>query len=150
MTKILFFDDETFISSFIIRNLQDLYGWNSSQEGDIKYVSSVTDLLNEINSTTIYDLFILDIMTGMPHWQLFPEFTTDELQRMNNGMNFGIVMAYKIRNIEKYKSTPIIFLSARNIPNLDMEKIAYLRKPISANVLDEQMKEFTKQKKANQ
>lgn len=109
MTKILFFDDEPFISKYLINNLQSNYGWNISQEGDIKYVSLAGDLLNEINSTTIYDLFILDIMTHMPHWQLFPEFTTDELQRMNNGMNFGIVMAYKIRNIEKYKSTPIFF-----------------------------------------
>ena len=144
MQKVLFFDDEPFVIGYLVQNLQDNFGWVKDKE--IKLVSSFVDLLHEINNNDeTYSLFVLDVMVPMPSDELRKQFTQQELDEMHNGMSTGLVMAKKIRQIERYAKVPILYLSARIIPNIpDSEKnyTFYIRKPVSTEEISKKMDEL--------
>lgn len=146
MKKVLFFDDEPSITNYLVMNLRDNYGWKGEKE--ITFVSTVEDLLNEINKNDVtFDLFVLDVMAPMPSEELKKQFSKDELDKMDSGRCLGFVMAEKIRRIDKYKSVPVLYLSARinsSIPDLEREYTFYLRKPVSAKEITQKMKELLK------
>ncbi len=144
MKKILFFDDETFVSRYLVRNMQDNYGWNGDKI--ITYVSSVDDLLDEIyNEKVTYNLFILDIMTSIDSDETKKRFSRDELELLRSGMNTGLIIAKRVREIGRYNSVPILFLSARTIPRIPDEErkiTAHIRKPVSPEEITSKMKEL--------
>ena len=144
MKRILFFDDEPFISSYLFKNLQENYGWKGNKE--IIFVSTIEELLEQINNNDVcYDLFILDIMVPTPSDGLKKLFTQHELDAMNSGMSFGLVIAKKIRQKLCYKNVPVLYLSARTIPPIpDSEKgyTAYMRKPVSPEEISRKMNEI--------
>lgn len=145
MKKILFFDDEPFVSDYLVKNLQENYEWVGDKE--ITFVSTVGDLLNEIkNENVTYDLFVLDVMVPMLSENLKDSFSNEELIKMNYGMSTGIVISKTIRKMEKYKDVPILFLSSRSIPTITefSETTASLRKPISPEEISNKMKEMLK------
>lgn len=147
MKKILFFDDDTFIiSNYLVTNLRENYEWTGDKE--ITFVSSVDNLLKEINDRNVtYNLFVLDVMAPLPQ-NLKENFTEQEMHSLGvDGMNTGLVMAKKIRNMKKYKKVPILYLTARNIPNLpetDKQITAILRKPVPTDDISNKMKELLK------
>lgn len=140
MKKILFFDDEPFISNYLVQSLNEILGWR-----DITFISTTDDLVNEVtNEKVTYDLFVLDVMAPMPSDNLIKNFTQVELNKMDEGRGVGLVMAEKIRGDEKYTNVPIVFLTARSIiiPDSIKEMSSYLRKPISPEELSNKMKEL--------
>lgn len=146
MQKILFFDDEPFITNYMVRNLQENYEWNGDKE--MTFVSNVEDLLQIINNDDLtYNLFVLDLMAPMPSGEEKKQFSQDELDNMDEGRLLGWVMAKKIRKMEKYKNVPVLYLSARSTPPIsDSEKeyTAYTRKPVSPVEISKMMKELLK------
>lgn len=140
MKKILFFDDDEFITKLLIQNLKTNHGWTKDNDKEIIFISKVEDLMDEIiNRNKKYDLFVLDIMVPVPS----PDndhFSENDILSMNNGLNTGMTITRKIRNMEQYKEVPIIYLSSRRIN--DAEGIIYLRKPVSARVLSDRMSEL--------
>lgn len=146
MKKILFFDDDSFITKWLINNLKENYGWNKANETEIIFCAELDQLLVEINDKNKqYDLFVLDIMSPEPSGDLRNAFTEEELLRMNGGMSTGIVMKDKIRQQERYKNVPILYLSARLVPAQYLDKITiHIRKPESAEVISQTMSELLK------
>lgn len=144
MKKILFFDDEPFITEYLIKSLQEIHGWKGDKE--ISLVSTVDGLLDKMNSDDeTYCLFVLDLMAPMPEGEVRESFNQDELNRMDEGRLTGYVMARKIRKIEKYKKVPILYLSARTSPPIsEMEKeyTKYLRKPFLSEDISQKMNEL--------
>lgn len=144
MKKVLIFDDEPFIMDYLIKSLREIYGWNGDKE--IDFVSTVGELLNKTNSSDeTYSLFVLDVMVPMPSGDFKKQFTQQELDEMLGGMSTGLVIVKKIRQLERYTKTPVLYLSARDIPNiLDSEKefTAYIRKPVSAEEISKKMNEL--------
>jgi CheY-like chemotaxis protein len=147
--KILFFDDESFISQYLVNNLVENYGWNGEKE--IVFAHSVVELLEHINEVNeSYALFVLDVMAPIPPNPL-DFFTKKELKQldMRGGINTGIVIANKIRSIDRYRRVPILYLSARTIPQIPESEAgytSYLGKPVSARVLSDRMEELLIQK----
>ena len=137
MQKILFFDDEPFVTNYLVKSLQEIYGWT------ITYVSTIDDLLKEVkHNSEIFSLIVLDIMAPMPSGELKKQFTQQELDEMCDGMSLGLVMAKKIRQIEHYTKVPVLYLSARTSPYVpDSEKgyTAYIRKPVSPGEISKEM-----------
>lgn len=113
MSKILFFDDEPFYVNLLIDNLRLNHGWMADKKGEIKFISDYAEMIDEINSINQYDLFVLDIMVSSIGIEEKNIFTTAEIRRIERDNNMGILIAEKIRAIEKYKETPIICLSAK-------------------------------------
>ena len=141
MKKILFFDDEPYISKYLVQTLR--FEWE-----DITLVSIVDALLKEIKKDDVtYDLFILDVMAPMPSDKLKEQFTQEEWEKMDFGMSMGLVLSEKIRREKKYTDVPIIYLTARQIPPIpESEKgiTAYLRKPVSPDEISDKMNELLK------
>ncbi len=138
MKRILFFDDEPFITKLLIDNLQNNHGWSKDNLGEITFVSKPEDVIGKAKKT-IYDLFVLDIM--VPIDQIGKDiFTYEEIGRMQNGDNTGVVIAEKIRSMNNYDKVPILFLSARIQPSQKMDNTDYIEKPAFASVVSEKMK----------
>ena len=146
MRKILFFDDDSFITQWLIKNLKVNYGWDKNHSTEITQIADLGKLLTEItDSDKQYDLFVLDIMSPEPSDDLKKSFTDEELLRMNGGMSTGIVMKDKIRQQERYKNVPILYLSARLVPAQYLDNITiHIRKPESAEVISQTMSELLK------
>lgn len=143
MKRILFFDDEPFVTGMLIENLQKNYGWNKDNLGEITFVSAPMELFGKADDKNIqYDLFVLDIMVPIDQIKGMPRFSKEEIDRMQNGDNTGVVFAEHIRKIESYKNTPILFLSARIQPSNTMDNTGYLEKPIFASDFSEKMKKM--------
>ena len=147
MKKVLFFDDEPFIIGYLIKSLQEFYGWNRDKEKEITFVSTVDELLDKMNNDDeTYSLFVLDLMVPMPEGEVKKHFNQDELNRMDEGSLTGYVMAEKIRKIDKYKKVPILYLSARTSPppidDSEKEYTKYMRKPFSSEKVSEMMDEL--------
>lgn len=145
MQKVLFFDDQPSITTYLVKNLQENFGWKGDRE--ITFVSTVEDLCQQINQCNeTFDIFVLDVMAPMPSsGELKKQFSLQELEEMQDGRNFGLVMAKKIRRLVHYERTPILYLSAKIIPPIsDMEKryTAYIRKPISPEEISKKMDEL--------
>lgn len=143
MKRILFFDDEPFIAMLLIDNLRRNFGWNKSKDREITFVSSSKELLDEVKSETTYDLFVMDIMAPIFQEQA-SDFSKKEIEAMQDGENTGVVFAEKIRQMEKYKNVPILFLSARRKPAYMLGKTAYIEKPAFAIEVSEKMEELIK------
>lgn len=141
MKRILFFDDEPFITGMLIENLQKNYGWNKDNLGEITFVSTSMELFGKADDNNIqYDLFVLDIMVPIDQIEEIPRFSKEEIDRMQNGYNTGVVFAEKIRKMSKYQDVPILFLSARIQPSNTMDNTGYLEKPVFASDVSEKMK----------
>lgn len=140
MKKVLFFDDEPFVTRYLITSLREIYGWKGEKE--IKYVSTVDELLDEIiHNTEAYDLFVLDIMAPIPSVGLMG-LSKEEINKMDDGMNTGLVLAEIIR--KKNKTVPVLFLSAKQKPaNMVLNNITdYKRKPVSPGEISNIMNEL--------
>lgn len=138
--RVLYFDDEPFISSAIVKSL-GLLGW------DVTFVSEIDELFKELNNNH-YDALIMDIMAPTPSANnLYVTFTRKEFEDMNNGLNTGVVLTKKILTMPKYKGIPILFLSARKNPlpenpELNNCNCDYLRKPQLSRTVDIKLKEL--------
>ena len=140
--KILFFDDEPFYVNPLIDNLKLNHGWTAGNKGEIKFISDPAEMIDEIKSSNLYDLFVLDIMISYYGIEKKGIFNKHEIQRIERDNNMGILIAEKIRAIEKYKETPIICLSAkgdREIPSSLGKPIDCITKPTIAKDLSEKM-----------
>lgn len=143
MKKILFFDDDKFITEYLIRNLKENWEWNTEQDREITLITNTDEMLKEIYSDRKYDLFILDIMAPLPA-EGNEHITNKDIEAMDR-LNTGIVIARKIREQERYKNVPIIYLSAKHITNIESIKgDSYFRKPVSARELSEAMERLLK------
>lgn len=139
--KVLYFDDEPFITEALARSLE-LFGWN------VRQVSKIDDLFKELK-TRQFDIVILDIMASIPNQKnKYVNFSMSEIDEMtpSRGTNVGIILAKKIWK-EVNTDTPILFLSARRNPipeepELRRINCAYLRKPQLAKTIDEKLREL--------
>ena len=137
MTKyrVLHFDDELFIASALSNSLE-LYGW------DVTFVSEIDKLFKELKNNH-YDVLIMDIMAPIPELENdHVTFSPEEIQRMDDGLNTGIILTEKIWQLEGYRDIPVLFLSARNRPD-EIElflqsghKCEYLRKSQLTKTID--------------
>lgn len=143
MKRILFFDDELFITKMLIENLQKNYDWCVDKYGEITFVSTPKELFDKVNNVNLkYDLFVLDIMVPVDQIEKLNLFSKEEIERCQDGENTGVVCAEKLRNMSKYKDVPILYLSARIQPSLMAPYTDYLEKPIFASELSEKIKEM--------
>lgn len=142
--KVLFFDDEPFISKYLVDTLE-LFDW------DVTLVTEIDELFKELNISK-FDIIILDIMAPIPESASeFVQFTKKEINEMDDGINTGVVAAKKVWEIPTYKDTPILFLSARRDPRhgdqkLQTDKCDYLRKPELVRTIDEKLRTMLKSK----
>ena len=60
--KILFFDDEPFYVNLLIDNLKLNHGWTADNKGEINFISNPSEMVDEIKSSNLFDLFVMDIM----------------------------------------------------------------------------------------
>ena len=136
--RVLFFDDDPFISKTLVDTLE-LLGW------DVTLISEIDDLFIKLNSILQFDVIILDIMAPIPQADSgYVKFTKKEINEMNDGLNTGVVATKKIWQMEKYKNTPILFLSIAKDPRfenpeLQNDKCDYLRKPEKARTIGERL-----------
>jgi CheY-like chemotaxis protein len=140
--KILFFDDEPFYVNLLIKNLRLNKGWTANKKGEITFISDPAEMIVEIKSSNHYDLFVLDIMIPSYGIEKKGIFTKEEIQRIDRDNNMGILIAEKIRAIDKYKDTPIIFLSGKGaieIPDELGKSIDYVVKPSLSIDLSDKM-----------
>lgn len=122
--RVLFFDDEKFISGLMAQNLE-MNGW------DITFVDEINELFMELRSRQ-FDVLILDIMAPIPQKEnKHVNFTSSEIDEMEEGMNTGVVLANKIW-AEIRKEQPILFLSAKQLET----EHDYLLKPVFADELE--------------
>jgi DNA-binding response OmpR family regulator len=137
--KVLYFDDEPFITQALAQSLE-LFGW------DVILVSEIDVLFRELK-THQFNVLILDIMAAVPNSEnRYVSFTPEEIDKMDNGLNVGIVLAKKIW-YELKMNIPILFLSAKRNPipeepELDEIKCAYLRKPQLAKEVEKRLNEL--------
>lgn len=140
--KVLFFDDELFITKALAKSLE-LFGW------EVKLVSEIDDLFRELR-TRQFDILILDQMAPIPNQEnRYINFTLKEIDEMKQaqGTNVGVIIAKKIWN-ELKMNIPILFLSAKKSPIPDdsdlndIIKCDYLRKPQFAKAVDEKLREL--------
>ena len=137
--KVLFFDDEPFISKALANNLT-FFEW------DVTFVHDINCLFEEFKNNS-FDILILDIMAPIPETQNeYISFSNAEIKEMESGMNTGIVLARKIWELKK--NIPILFLSAKMRPNsikqfIDSGKICdCLRKPEFAKTISDRLHEL--------
>ena len=146
--NILFFDDEEYVSSYMISNLEENYGWK--EEKEIKFVSTIDKLLKELNNEEIvYDLFVLDVMIPNPLDNLKEHFSQEEWRILeeSDGRNRGIGLAKRIRRMPKYNKVPILFLTAKpsiSIPESDRNYTAFINKPASPSEISKTMNKLLK------
>jgi len=126
--NILFFDDDPFTVRSLTLHLESL-GWN------VKFVSDIDQLFHELNQNQ-YDILILDIVAPVPEMDKckYVHFDVSEIDKMDDGMLTGVVLAKKIWHSEKYKEIPILFHSARSNPipgdtELQNGNCSFIRKP---------------------
>ena len=141
--KVLYFDDEPFISEALAENLR------LSFRREVELISGINDLFDNINSNN-FDIIILDIMTPIPE-SIF--FSKKEIAEMEDGMNTGIVIAKKIWKLNA--SVPILFLSARSRPDAiskfkeEGKYCEYLHKPELAETVDITLNQLLNSKSTN-
>ena len=100
--RVLHFDDEPFQARALAENLK-FFGW------DVTLVSEIDGLFKELNNNH-YDVLIMDIMAPIP--QLENEhvtFSSEDIQRMDDGLNTGVIITEKIWQLEGYRDIPVLF-----------------------------------------
>ncbi len=139
--RILHFDDEPFILKALAEILK-LLGW------DVTLVSEIDELFKELKNNH-FDVLIMDIMAPTPQLENdHVTFSQEEIQRMSNGLNTGVILTEKIWRLEEYRDIPVLFLSARNRPDKitlflqSGHKCEYLIKPQLAKTIDEKLREL--------
>ena len=135
--KVLFFDDEVFISKTLTNTLI-LIGW------DVTLVSEIDSLFEKLDKKR-YDILILDIMAPIPNMKnKVITFKNKEIEEMNGGINTGVVIAKKIWH--RKPDLPILFLSARRLDTILQlprnRRFDYIRKPVLVDDLDIKLKEL--------
>ena len=138
--KILYFDDESFISMALVKSLE-FYDW------DITFVSDINELFNELKRHK-FDILVLDIMAPVPeNKNEYVDFTNAEIKEMVGGMNTGVVLAKKIWT-EIDNDYTILFLSARSLDTISLlsrsYRFDYIRKPVLVNNLNSKLEEMLK------
>lgn len=140
--KILFFDDEPNLVCGITNSFKLLYGI------DVNVVNHINTLFRDLNND-IFNVLVIDVMAPIPPANnTNVSFTTEEIEEMNQGLKTGVVLSKKIRAIEKYKNTPIIFVTAcsenalESLRKQNATNIKYLRKPVTAIEIYNTIKEF--------
>lgn len=139
--KLLYFDDEPFITGPLARNLE-MAGWN------VTMVSEIDDLFKELR-TRKFNILILDIMAPIPDMHnRYINFSAQEIDEMsigedNKGINSGVVIAKKVWR-EFDMEIPILFLSARRNPILEDKELKnyrcdYLKKPQRSAAVDKKL-----------
>ena len=122
MSKILYIDDEIYITHSLCKNLTSIYGFK------VDLITDYRKFENELQKG--YDCIMLDVM--MPILPSF--FTTDELLTIKSESKVGVVLFNKIRKL--YPKIPILFYSAISSIECD-EYSAFLRKPeLAKNIAD--------------
>lgn len=134
MRKILYFDDEPFISKALANHLE-LFDW------DVTLVSEIDELFEKLSNND-YSLLILDVMAPIPDMKnTHVSFSADEIKEMDGGLNTCVVLAKKIW--ATYKDLPILFLSARRISTISqlspLYKYEYIRKPELAKTINDKL-----------
>ena len=139
--KALYFDDEPFLASALSINLK-LLGW------DVTFVDEIDRLFKELKNNH-YDALIMDIMAPTPqHENDHVTFGSEEIQRMDRGLNTGVILTEKIWQLKEYRDIPVLFLSERNRQDEitlflhSDHKCEYLRKPQLAKTIDEKLREL--------
>lgn len=134
--RVLYFDDEPFISSSLARSLVT-FNW------DVTLISEIDDLFKELKSCR-FDILIMDIMASIPNKEnKYINFTPQEIDEMDMGLNAGIVFAKRIwKDINE--AIPILFLSAKHNPipedsELRNHNCDYLGKPQLARTIDKKL-----------
>ena len=137
--RILYFDDEKWLSETLQKNLQETYS-----QYQINLVSSIKQFIDELNGSEKYDLIIMDIMAPMSlvneNEEVKKLFSDSEIKGMSDGSNMGEVLFKKVRTIKPYSETPILFLSAKRMANIQDNYTAFLRKPEIVNVINDKIK----------
>ena len=136
--KILYFDDEPFISKTLVKSLE-FYDW------DITFADNIYELFKELNVHK-FDILILDIMAPVPETKNeYVDFTNAEIKEMEGGMNTGVVLAKKIWT-EIDSNYTILFLTARSLDTISLlsrsYRFDYIRKPVLVNDLNFKLEEM--------
>lgn len=141
--KILYFDDEKWMSGTLQKNMQESY-----PQYEINRVGTIEGFFEELESSKKYDVIILDIMAPMSmileNEKVKNKFNNIEIQAMADGSNVGEILYQKIRSSEGYSSTPILFYSARRMFSIHGDNTAFLRKPVFAESIHEIIKSLLK------
>ena len=140
MKKILYFEDEKWFAEIIFHDIE-------KNGYEVTLVTKPADFFKEINSICQYDLFILDIMAPMILFtenDLEKNFNKAQCERLQNGLNVGVVFYEKIREIDKYKETPVIFYTAKRNPQIDDVKVKYISKPVLSEQIVMAVSDFLK------
>ena len=143
--KILFFDDDKYLGDIFQKSLIDIY------KHDVAFLSEIPEFFAAIESNVQYDLFILDIMiplidgTGK---SISEEnfFSKEEISETKQGLNTGEILFKKIRAIEKYKQTPILFYTAkRALETIGKDpNVHFIQKPVLVKEINNKIKELLK------
>lgn len=137
--KILYFDDEPFLSICLVDSLKD--------DWDVTFVDRVDELFKELNRHK-FDILILDIMAPIPEMEYpYVSFTNREIDEMDEGINTGVVLAEKIWT-EIDGNYIILFLTARRVDTISQlsrnHKYDYIRKPILISDLNIKLESMIK------
>lgn len=138
MIRILYFDDEKWLSVTLHKNLQESYPQYS-----VTRVGSIENFFDELESVNKFDVIMLDIMVPMSliveNEKVRSRFTNVEIKAMAEGAKVGEILYQKVRKIKSYKSTPILFYSAKRTVNIQNYNTAFLRKPEFVEVIHEKI-----------
>lgn len=136
--RILYFDDEKWMSEILQKSLQE-----TCSQYQINRVSTIQYFFEELESPFAYDLIILDVMAPMSllygNEDVLKHFTDSEIRNMAVDLNIGEVLFKKIREIEHYARTPILFYSAKPTIDIEDSKTAFIRKPEFADVIHDKI-----------
>ena len=133
--KILYFDDESLTSEFVVKNLIENFGH------DITNVSSISSFIEQLKKEK-YALLIIDIMAPIPPELESLGFEKSEIEDMNKmeGMNTGMILANRVWRMNDYIDVPVIFITAKSsfsLPN--NHKCSIIRKPSLAKNISQEI-----------
>ena len=136
--KILYYEEEKWFADILVRDIEEKPHYK------VTLVITPADFFKEINSSFHYDLFILDIMTPMLYFSEddLKLLRGDQLRDLNGGFSVGVVFYDMIREIDKYKETPVIFYTAKSNPNKPGTE--YFLKPNDSETIIKTIDKFLK------
>ena len=139
--RVLFFDDDPFTVKSLTLNL-GLLGWI------VTFVSDIDEMFHELNRNQ-YDILILDIVAPVPEAGKckYIEFLESEIDKMDDGMLTGVVLAKKVWSMDNFKKIPVLFHSARSNPipsdkELQNNNCVFIRKPEFAKNVNSKLLEM--------
>jgi CheY-like chemotaxis protein len=136
--RILYFDDEKWMSGTLQKNLQETY-----PQYQIYRVSTIQLFLAELQSHERYDLIMLDIMAPMAliteNDDVRKKFSITDINGMSDGLNIGEILYREVRAINWCSEIPVLFYSAKQKVNIQDSNTAFIRKPEFANVIHDKI-----------